>query len=73
MKTALEALLDSSTYGQVLRAKGIVDGKEGWLFFDYVPGEVNVRPGSADITGKLVFIGSDLKEEALRRLFGIEG
>lgn len=72
LQAALEALLESDKYGQVLRAKGIVDGVDGWLFFDYVPGEVNVRPGSADITGRLVFIGSGLNEAALRTLFEIE-
>ena len=68
---ALEAL-DSGAYGMVLRAKGIVacaDG--GWIHFDFVPGEQNVRMGSADITGKLCVIGAQLNESAVATLFGV--
>ena len=68
----LEALLEEKTYGIVLRAKGIVAGKDGkWLHFDYVPGESDVREGSAGITGRLCVIGSKLNKEALQALFGV--
>ena len=68
----LEALLEEKTYGIVLRAKGIVAGKDGkWLHFDYVPGEGDVRVGSAGITGRLCVIGSKLNKEALQALFGV--
>lgn len=71
LKASLEDL-DAGKYGSVLRAKGIVAGEDGvWYHFDYVPGEVSVRTGNADITGKLVFIGADLKEDALKEAFGI--
>ena len=59
-------------YGTVLRAKGIVKGEGGWLHFDYVPGEPDVRVGSAGIIGRLCVIGADLDREALSALFGAE-
>jgi len=55
-----------------LRAKGIVRGEEGWLHFDYVPGEPDVRVGSAGIIGRLCVIGADLDRAALSDLFGAE-
>ena len=39
------------------------------IYFDYVPGESNIRPGKPDVTGKFCVIGSKLKEEALKELF----
>ena len=67
---ALEEL-DSGKYGMILRSKGIVDGgADGWLEFDYVPGEHEVRAHNADIGGKLVVIGSKLDESAIAALFG---
>ena len=69
----LEALQDEESYGFVLRAKGMVPGADGtWIYFDYVPGESNVREGKPDVTGKFCVIGSKLKEEALSRLFAAE-
>ena len=66
----LEELEDESKYGFVLRAKGMVQGTEGgWVYFDYVPGESNVRNGRPDVTGKFCVIVSGLKEDALHRLF----
>lgn len=65
----LEALMDEATYGQVLRAKGIVAGEDGWLHFDYVPGEPDVRSGAAGVTGRLCVIGAGLNEAALDALF----
>ena len=71
IETALQAL-DSGAYGIVLRAKGIVPGVlGGWIHFDYVPGELNVRMGSAAVIGKLCVIGSQLKEQAIAKLFGV--
>ena len=67
----LEALEDDKTYGFVLRSKGMVPEKETgeWIYFDYVPGESNVRTGKADVTGKICVIGSKLNEENLQKLF----
>ena len=67
------AALSDEKYGFVLRAKGIVECKCGkWLHFDYVPGEGDVREGSAAITGRLCVIGSKLDCHALEELFGTE-
>ena len=64
--------LDSREYGFVLRAKGIVAAEDGsWIHFDHVPGETNVRNGSAAVTGKLCVIGSDLDEADIAELFGV--
>ena len=64
--------LDSREYGFVLRAKGIVAAEDGsWIHFDYVPGEANVRTGSAAVTGKLCVIGSELDEADIAALFGV--
>ena len=63
--------LDTGNYGMILRSKGIVDGgADGWLEFDYVPGEWEVRARGADVGGKLVVIGSKLDEKAISALFG---
>ena len=71
IETALKRL-DTREFGFVLRAKGIVAGADGsWIHFDYVPDECNVRNGSADVTGKLCIIGSNLIEEGLADLFGV--
>ncbi|MBE6918237.1 MAG: GTP-binding protein [Ruminococcaceae bacterium] len=64
--------LDSGEYGAILRAKGIVSAEGGkWLHFDYVPEEHEVRFGSADYTGRLCVIGSQLREHELHHLFGL--
>ena len=63
--------LDTGNYGMILRSKGIVNGgADGWLEFDYVPGEWEVRARGADVGGKLVVIGSKLDEKAIAALFG---
>ena len=66
----LGKLGDEEEYGRVLRAKGILQDAAGsWFQFDYVPGEIDMRDGSADYTGRLCVIGADLNEEALKELF----
>ena len=70
LEEILAALEDDEKYGMVLRAKGMVPCSEGgFIYFDYVPGESNIRPGKPDVTGKFCVIGSKLKEEALKELF----
>ena len=72
LHTILSALDDEEKYGIVLRAKGIVEDVSGaWLHFDHVPGEINVRNGTAAVTGRLCVIGSKLNEKALAELFGV--
>lgn len=65
----LNQLTDEARFGQVLRAKGIVKGEEAWYYFDMVPGEVEIRTGNADYTGRFCVIGAKLNEEALKQLF----
>ena len=67
----LEALENESECGMVLRAKGVVPGKDGWIHFDYVPGTPDVRRGGASVTGRVCVIGSKLNEENIAKLFGI--
>lgn len=67
----LRELDNEERYGIVLRAKGIVSGLGNWIHFDHVPGEADVRFGSAAVTGRLCVIGSKLNEDALCALFGV--
>ena len=67
---ALKAL-DSLTYGQVVRAKGYVPADDGWIYFDYVPGERSVRRGEAAVTGRICVIGAHLDEDGLKELFDL--
>ena len=72
METILGMLEDQTRFGAVLRAKGIVPATDGkWIHFDYVPGEQNIRYGSAGVTGRLCVIGSKLNETELKALFGV--
>lgn len=72
IKEALTALDENGKYGMILRSKGIVAGEDGqWIHFDYVPGEVSVRTGAADVTGKICVIGSEVKKDAVKELFGL--
>ena len=67
----LSELDREEVYGLVLRAKGMVPSTDGgWIYFDYVPEESNVRDGKPDVTGKFCVIGSELKEDKLAELFG---
>ena len=70
IRAILAKLSDEEEYGRVLRAKGILQNAAGeWFQFDYVPGEIDLRSGSADYTGRLCVIGADLNEKALTELF----
>ena len=73
-REAIEKALDeleSGKYGMILRSKGIVNGgADGWLEFDFVPGEREIRSRGADVGGKLVVIGSKLDEKGIAALFG---
>ena len=73
LREILGQLNDAVQYGIVLRAKGIVDAKDGqWLYFDYVPGEMEIRRGAAAVTGRFCVIGSHIREDALKELFAGE-
>lgn len=70
IETILETIENDSSFGTILRAKGIVACTCGkWLHFDYVPGEINVRTGTAGVIGRLCVIGKDLNEEKLAEIF----
>ena len=70
LREILSQLGDAVQYGIVLRAKGIVDASDGeWLYFDYVPGEMEIRRGAAGVTGRFCVIGSHIREDALKELF----
>ncbi len=72
MQMTLDVLAHSEDYGLILRAKGMVpDTKGGWIYFDLVPGEFELRDGEPDVTGRLCVIGSELKEDKLEELFGL--
>ena len=72
IENALKALDDHDKYGMILRSKGIVAGEDGtWIHFDFVPEESDVRTGAADVTGKIVVIGSEVKKDAVKELFGL--
>ena len=72
IENALKELEHEEEYGAILRAKGIVEGEDGkWIHFDYVPGEADIREGGADIIGRLCVIGANIKEDALKELFGV--
>ncbi len=72
IETAVKTLAETEEYGSVLRAKGMVESTEGgWIFFDMVPGEYEIRQGEPDYTGRLCVIGTDIKEHELEKLFGI--
>ena len=73
LRSMLDALQDESRFGIILRAKGIVDASDGeWIYFDYVPGEIDIRRGGAAVTGRFCVIGSKINEQALKELFKVE-
>ena len=72
LRGILAQLEDADRFGAVLRAKGIVDASDGeWIYFDYVPGEIDLRRGAAAVTGRFCVIGSHINESALKELFHI--
>ena len=72
LRAILRQLDDAEKFGTVLRAKGILDASDGdWLYFDFVPGEIDLRRGAAAVTGRFCVIGSKLNEGALKELFDL--
>ena len=72
LESILDTFTEDSSYGMVLRAKGIVASADGkWLHFDYIPGENNVRYGSAGVIGRLCVIGSGIDNDKIKALFGV--
>ncbi|MDD3339599.1 MAG: GTP-binding protein [Lachnospiraceae bacterium] len=72
MQSILDKLSETQEYGNILRAKGMVPTEDGtWIHFDMVPGEVEIRRGGAEYTGRLCVIGAELKEDKLAQLFEV--
>ena len=70
LEEILQKLSKDDSYGMILRSKGILQTEDGsWIQFDLVPGEYEIREGSADYTGRICVIGSKLKEDELEGLF----
>lgn len=71
IRSALTELENSEKYGTILRAKGIVESADGgeWIHFDYIPGEIDIRRGNADVIGKLCVIGAGIDESVIKSLF----
>ena len=72
IESALKTLSETDEYGNILRSKGMLPTTDGkWAYFDFVAGEYEIREGSPDVTGRIVVIGTDLKEHELFELFGL--
>ena len=72
IESVLEQFDEADDLGMILRAKGIVEGKDGnWIHFDYVPGEADVRSGGAAVIGRLCVIGSGIDADKIKQLFGV--
>ena len=72
IENALKAFCETEDYGVILRAKGIVPSEDGtWIYFDMVDGEYELRTGEPDYTGRLCVIGTNVEENKLKELFGI--
>ena len=72
LEAVLEKLADTKELGIILRAKGMVAGKDGqWLYFDLTPGEYEIRNGEADVTGRLCVIGTQLDEDKINEAFHV--
>ena len=69
---SIQTLSEAEDLGVILRAKGMVDGKDGqWIYFDMVPEEYEVRTGTPQITGKICVIGSKMAEDKIAEIFGV--
>ena len=68
----LDALGDEERFGFVVRAKGYAASPDGtWVHFDYTPGEKDIRTGPANVSGRVCVIGANLREDAVKELFGL--
>ena len=70
IEDVLKKFSESDEYGIIIRAKGMVAGSDGeWIYFDYVPGEYEIRKGEPEYTGRLCVIGTNLNEDEIKKLF----
>ena len=69
---AMQVFAETEDYGTVIRSKGMVPSTEGgWIYFDFVDGEYELRDGEPDYTGRLVVIGAGIDEHKIEELFGL--
>ena len=71
-KVELENILsdfDEGFFGEIIRAKGVLNGADGWIFFDYVPSAFDIRDGEVDVNGKVCIIGKNLNSSKLKEIF----
>ncbi|CBK74342.1 Putative GTPases (G3E family) [Butyrivibrio fibrisolvens 16/4] len=72
IEKAMKAFANTTDYGTIIRSKGMVESVEGgWIYFDFVDGEYELRTGEPDYTGRLVVIGADIDEHKIEELFGL--
>lgn len=71
LETILSSLKNDGGFGTILRAKGILQSSDGWIHFDLVPGDYEIRKGSADVIGRIVAIGTELDKDKIKALFKI--
>ncbi len=72
LESILKRLVETEEFGVVLRAKGMVQAKDGsWIYFDAVPGEYELRDGQPEYTGKLCVIGTNIDGHKMEELFGL--
>ena len=73
IENAMKAFANTNDYGTIIRSKGMVeDVNGGWIYFDFVDGEYELRTGEPDYTGRLVVIGADIDEHKIEEIFGLE-
>ena len=73
LEEILKTLSENDDYGMILRAKGMLQStKGGWIYFDLVPGEYEMREGTPDYTGRICVIGSKIKTEEIEKLFQLK-
>lgn len=67
------ALALSELDEHIIRAKGIVPSTDGsWLFFDYVPGDADIRIGSPAYTGLITVIGDQVDVDRIKEIFAVK-
>ena len=71
LESMLSTLKNDEGFGTILRVKGILQSSDGWLHFDLVPGDFEIRKGSADVIGRIVAIGTDLDKGKIKKLFKV--
>lgn len=71
LETILSSLKNDEGFGTILRAKGILQSSDGWIHFDLVPGDYEIRKGSADVIGRIVAIGTELDKDKIKAIFKI--